>query len=167
MTPAGLADASAIGLAAVFSWAAVVKLLGRSATEQSFIELGLVAPRVLSIVVPMIELSAAGLLLAVAPVGAALALFLLVAFCVVLASAIRSGLVVGCACFGATPDHPVGPLDIVRNVGLALMCQLAIFGRSPVRPELVSLAVTAGVMIVGWATLRRARVRARSEVGGE
>lgn len=167
MTASGLADAAAIGLAVVFAWAAVLKLVSRSATIESFTELGLIAPSTLAVVVPVVELSAAAMLIVVAPVGAAVALFLLVAFCVVLARALRSGLRVSCACFGAPPDHPITPLDIVRNVGLGLLCQLAIFGRSPVEPHAVSLLVVAAAMGIGWATLRSARARVGSEVGGE
>ena len=163
MTPAGLADAAAIGLAVVFAWAAALKVISRAATVSSFVGLGLVAPRALALAVPALELIAAALLIAVPPVGAALALFLLVVFCVVLARALRSGLRVSCACFGATPDQPISPLDIVRNVGLALLCQLAIFGRSPVQPQWASIAVIAGVMGVAWMSLRSAR----SQIGGE
>lgn len=167
MTASGLADAAAIGLAVVFAWAAILKLVGRSATVDSFAALGLIAPATLATVVPLVELGAAVLLIVVAPVGAAVALFLLVAFCVVLARALRSGLRVSCACFGATPDRPITPLDIVRNVGLGLLCQLAMFGRSPVEPDVVSLVVVAAVMGIGWVTLRSARVRVGSQVGGE
>ena len=157
MTATGLADAAALILAGIFAWAGVAKFIGRTATTASFEALGLVAPGVLVVVVPLVELSAAVLLVLVAPVGAALALFLLVCFTVVLLRAMRSGLRVDCACFGAVPGREITPVDVVRNIGLAIMCQFAMFGGSPIGIEPVPLAVAAVVVVIGWASLRAAR----------
>jgi len=152
-----LADATALVLAVIFGWAAVAKLITHPSTRESFTELGLVAPRALSFVVPAAELVTAILLVVAAPVGAAAAIFLLVCFTVILARALRSGMRVSCSCFGAAAGSDVSVVDVARNLGLAMLCQLALFARSPIRVELIPLAVVSGIVVIGWCSLRLAR----------
>ncbi len=159
MTPDGVASAAAIAVAFVFAWSAVAKLATRSRTVESFTELGLVAPSVLVPLVAAAELSAAVLLVVLPVVGAMVGVFLLVAFSVVLLRALRTGLVLSCACFGATSDRAVSPLDLARNLGLLIACQFAFFAPSPVEPDLRGVAAVAAVGLVAAVTLRSARRR--------
>lgn len=161
MTPEALSSAAAIAVAIALAWAAVAKLVTRGETVRSFSELGLVAPHVLVPVVAGAELVTAGLLVGVPVVGAVIAIFLLIAFTVVLVRAIRDGLVVSCACFGGTAEQEVSPVDVARNAGLLLLCQVALFAPTPARPTLASAALIAGVVLVGALSLRSARRRLR------
>jgi uncharacterized membrane protein YphA (DoxX/SURF4 family) len=165
VTPEGVASAAAIGLAVVLAWAAVAKVANRRATVESFTELGLVAPSALVWAVAVAELVAAVLLVLVPVAGAALAVVLLVAFTVVLFRALRSGLVVGCACFGAVSDRSISPLDLARNVGLVLAAHFAFAAPSPVRPDLGGVVLVAAVGLLGAWSLRTARVRMDGERG--
>lgn len=123
-----LVRAASLVLAIALGWSAVAKLLDLPGTRVAFESLGLRRARQLALVVPIVE-SATAVLLVVAPrVGGSIALFLLVAFTVVLADVLRRGLVVRCACFGALTDAPVGRRDVVRNgllIVLALIVALA------------------------------------------
>lgn len=159
MTPGGVASAAAIAVALVFAWSAVAKLATRARTVESFTELGLVAPSALVPLVVVAELAAAALLVLVPVVGAMVGVFLLVAFSVVLLRALRTGLVVSCACFGATSDRAVSPLDLARNLGLLIACQFAFFAPSPVEPDLWGIVAVAAVGLIATATLRSARRR--------
>lgn len=152
-----LADAAALALAVIFGWAALAKLINHRSTRESFDELGLVAPRALSFVVPAAEMLTGILLVVAAPVGAVAAIFLLVCFTVILARALRSGLRVSCSCFGATARNDVSGVDLVRNVGLAMLCQLALFARSPIQVEPIAVAAVTAVVAIGWWSLRVAR----------
>ena len=82
-------------------------------------------------VVPAAELVTAALLVAVPSVGGPAALFLLVAFTVVLSNVIRRGAHVTCACFGAASSHPVSVVDIARNLGLMVLAVAAIGAATP------------------------------------
>ena len=157
MSGGAAASAAALILAAVFAWAAIAKLLSLNATAASFAELGLVAPLVVASVVAALELVAAGLLVRIPVVGAGAALFLLVAFSVVLVRAISSGLVVSCACFGGTADRVISPLDIARNVGLVILAQFALFASWPIVFDARSWGLVGAVMAVGALSLRTAR----------
>jgi len=161
VTPQGLSSAAAIALAVVLAWAAVAKLTSREDTATSFRELGLVAPEALVLVVAGLELATAVLLVAVPVVGAVVAIFLLIAFSVVLLRALRDGLVVSCACFGGTAEHEVSPLDLARNFGLLLLCQVALFAPTPAEPTLAASGLVAAVVVLGGVSLRAARRRLR------
>ncbi len=151
------ASAAALILAAVFVWAASAKIGSLGATAASFAELGLVAPSSLAPTVAALELLAAGLLVRVPVVGAGAALFLLVAFSVVLVRAISSGLVVSCACFGGTADRVISPLDVARNVGLAILAQFALFAPWPIKFDAGSWGLVSAGVAVGALSLRMAR----------
>jgi len=165
VTPEGLASAAAILLAGLFAVAAVAKTVRHAATVESFRSLGLVGPEALGWLVPAGELFTAGLLIVVPVAGAGASVLLLVAFSVVLVRALRSGLAVDCACFGAIADGQISPLDVVRNVGLIALAHLALFAPSPVVVEAVALGFVAVVMLIAAFTLRSARGRLASLAG--
>lgn len=153
------ASAAALILAVSFAWAGLAKLVSLAATGESFAELGLIAPVLLARVVPAVELAAAVLLVRWPVVGGAVALFLLVGFTVVLVRALGSGLVVSCACFGATTDREISPLDIARNVGFAILAQFALFAAWPLAFDAASWGLVALLVGVGALSLRSARGR--------
>jgi len=165
VTPDGLSSAAAILLATLFAVAAVAKSAQHAATVESFRALGLVGPEALGWLVPAGELLTAGLLIVVPVAGAGMSVLLLVAFSVVLVRALRSGLAVDCACFGAIADRQVSPLDVVRNIGLIAVAHLALFAPSPVVVEAGALGFVALVMLIAAFTLRSARERLASLSG--
>lgn len=119
----------ALALGGVFGVAAVAKLRDRVGTERSFSALGLRWPAHLAVVVPAIEALTAVALVVVPVAGAAVALGLLGVFSVVLLRVLRSGVPLGCACFGAIGarrDRPVGWGSLLRNLGLALLAVLVL-----------------------------------------
>ena len=121
------ARVAAAVLAVVFTWAALAKLVRRDETADAFGSLGLRHPAELAVVVPLLELFVALELLLMPLVGAYGALFLLVAFTVVLVRVVRRDVAVGCACFGSMSNRPAEPVSwrsLVRNgvlVALALV----------------------------------------------
>lgn len=103
-------------LAAVFGWSALAKLRDVPGTVESFRAMGLRRPLFLARVIPVVELGV-GVWILLAPwVGASLAFAMLVGFTLVILSVIRSGVVVRCACFGATSAAPLGWGGVVRNL---------------------------------------------------
>lgn len=123
-----LVRAAALVLAAVLGWSALAKLADVPGTRSSFEALGLRWSRELAFLVPAAEAATAVLLVVAPRMGGAIALFLLVAFTVVLVDVLRRGLEVRCACFGSLTESPVGHRDVVRNgllIGLALIVALA------------------------------------------
>src|SRR5262245_18907724 len=104
MATAGLVLLGRAVLAAVLATAGVAKLADHSGTRRSLVEFGFprwLAPP-LSIGVPMVELAAAAALLpaASARAGDAVALVLLTAFSMLVATAVTRGRRVNCRCFG-------------------------------------------------------------------
>ncbi len=138
-------------------WAAVAKLRDPAATRRSFDELGLRAPGVAAIVVPVVELLVAVALVLWPPVGGAAAIVLLVAFTVVLVRVVMSGARVPCACFGATATSPVGWPDVARNLGLLALAVAAWVPETAGVPSLGALVLIGLVMLVGRSVLRLAR----------
>ena len=119
------AFAAAWTLALVFVWSALAKIGRPAETAEGFTELGLRDPATMAKVVPVVEVGAALLLLVARPVGAVLSFGLLVAFSVVLARVLRSGLHVRCACFGAVSSREVSPRDLLRNAALMALALVA------------------------------------------
>lgn len=103
-------------LAIVFVAAGLAKLLARRATTDDFAALGLPQPRLLALLVPIVELVVAGLLVVVPWLGGISAFGLLAVFTAFLVPVVRSGAVVSCACFGGARSSPVSGIHIVRNV---------------------------------------------------
>jgi uncharacterized membrane protein YphA (DoxX/SURF4 family) len=162
-----LAGASALVLAAVFVWAAAAKATDRSATTASFRGLGLPVPSTLSVLVPIIETAVAVGLVAAPASAAWAAVILLVAFSVVVARAVASGVDVSCACFGSGPGaesgRAVSVVELVRNAGLAGLGIVATgaaagIARWPGLPALVIVTVTVALSRVGFAIVDLRRI---------
>jgi uncharacterized membrane protein YphA (DoxX/SURF4 family) len=145
----GLATASAYVLATVFVVASASKLAAGSRTADIFHALGLPAARVLAWVVPAVELVVAVALVAAPSVGAVAALVVLVAFSVVLARAVASGIGAPCACFGRPRTDPVSVVDLVRNVLLSVLAVAALGAGHPVRPSLTEMAIVGAAVVAG------------------
>jgi len=146
-------------LAAILVWAAFLKLRDPDATRASFDALGLRSPHVLAWAVPVAEVVVAATVVLWPPFGGSAAIVLLVAFTVVLTQVVRSGARVPCACFGATATSPVSWLDVVRNVGLALLALVASIPSTRGWPGLLPLVVVAVAIVVSSALLRLARAQ--------
>ncbi len=146
---AQLGVVAGVALAVVFVAAAIAKardLAGFRAALAGYGWLpgGSLAP--LAVAVPSLELTCATLLLVPAsrPGGAVLALTLLLAFTVALASAVARGRAVDCGCFGGGgADEPASWLSIVRNSLLAAVAVLAIAFR-PADGAVSAAAVLSG-----------------------
>lgn len=125
MSPVRLAGSA---LAAVLLWSAVAKLRDAEGTAAAFQGLGLRAAGWLAVIVPMAEMATAVLLVVTPPVGGAFALFLFVAFTVVIGDVLRRGVRVRCACFGGIRQTVVGPRDLVRNAALIVVAMFVTLG---------------------------------------
>lgn len=153
---------AALALAVVFAWAAVVKLRDLPRTRRSFAALGLRPARHLAVLIPCFELATAGALLFVPTWGAFAAIGLLCAFSALLVRVLVDGRTVACGCFGGTGAEPVGPQDIVRNLGLLLGAVVALWAT----PGAWSLPAILTVGAAGTILLMvHALVRLRGEVG--
>ncbi len=111
------------GLAALYLVSGVLKLADPAAFAESLEHYQLVPPVLtyaLSLVVPWLELMAAAALMARSwqLAGWLLAILLGVGFSIFVTSAWIRGIDVSCGCFGASSQQPVGPLAVVRAVGL-------------------------------------------------
>lgn len=110
-------------LAAVFAVAGAAKLADPSGSRRALRAFGaparLVAPA--AIVLPLLELGIAVALLVPASArwGALTAGLLLLAFCVVIARAMRTGTDADCHCFGQLHSAPAGGATLARNAALA------------------------------------------------
>jgi uncharacterized membrane protein YphA (DoxX/SURF4 family) len=125
------ARVSSIVLCVVFAWAGAAKLADREGTVDAFGSLGLRRPADLAIVVPVLELFVAVELIAMPLVGAYGALFMLVAFTVVLVGVVRRGVPVACACFGSVSTRRADPVtwrSLLRNAVLIVLALLAAAG---------------------------------------
>lgn len=105
-------------LAVVMAAAAGAKLSRPADTRRSFEALGLRSPAALAGGVPVVELAVAVLLIAVPPIGAVLAVVVLVAFSAFLIGRLRRGDETPCACFGQVRPRPIDGRDLVRNIAL-------------------------------------------------
>jgi hypothetical protein len=116
--------AAGIALGLVLLVSSVTKLSSGTWPAQAA---ALHAPRWAVVVVPGLELVlgatlVSGLGYPITPVAAAI---LLVAFSALLVVNLAAGRRPPCACFGARSTHPIGPLTLVRNVGLLALAVLA------------------------------------------
>ncbi len=158
-----VASTAALGLAIVLAWSGVAKLRGLASTISAFERIGLPKPGLLGRAVPVAELAVAGALLVAPRLGALAAIALLVAFTGVLLTIIRSGRSISCGCFGSTNAEPVGPADIVRNIGLLFAAAVALGATDLVRPDLPALVVVSlSALVVG---LVMAMASLRHQVG--
>ena len=147
---AGFAYAGAVVLAAVFVRAAAAKLARPRDAAAGFDALGVPAPAAMAWLVPAAELAVATLLVAVPRAGGVAALVLLVPFTLVLARAVRAGVLTGCACFGSSSRRPVSGRDLVRNGVLAAMALVVSAAAEPRAAVLVLTGVAVAIVAVGW-----------------
>ena len=145
----------AVGLALVFAWAGVAKLLAPGPTARSFAALG-VPPR-LARVVPFVELGLAAAMV-VAPITAVASLMLLGVFTIVLVGADDG---VRCACFGSASSEPVSWVQIVRNGFLAAAAAIA-SGATPHIPSLAAVLTTAGIAAIALLVLALADLKRKT-----
>jgi hypothetical protein len=155
----GVGTVAAVILAAVFSWAAVAKGARRRDTVAAFTGLGIPAPAVLAVVVPVAELAIAVLLVVRPQIGGALALAMLAAFTLAIVGALRRGVETGCGCFGSRRDAPVNPSDVVRNALLAAFAVLATGARRLVAPSAGDVLAGLAAVVVAGAVLGVAQRR--------
>lgn len=128
--------ASALVLSLVLAVAAFSKLsrggLSRDGeVVDSFRQLRVPMPRLLGVVIPLLELVVAMTLIVVPRVGGVMALVMLMAFTAVLVRTIRSGTTAGCGCFGRPGSGPVRWADVWRNAFLALLALMALATATP------------------------------------
>jgi len=107
-----------VALAVAFAAAGGAKLADRPATVEGFRALGVPAPALLAVAIPVAEVLAAVLLVAAPAVGAAVAVVLLVAFTGLLAVRVAQGSTAACRCFGGVRVRPVSWRDLARNTAL-------------------------------------------------
>lgn len=90
---------------------------------------GLGAPRLMIPVLPWLELviGAALIVQLGEPIPAVLAILLLIAFTLLIASRLHEGKRPECACFGAWSAKPIGPAHIARNVLLLMLGMLSLY----------------------------------------
>jgi uncharacterized membrane protein YphA (DoxX/SURF4 family) len=115
-------------LTALFIVSAIAKLRSPETTLDDFTRIGVPTPELARYMIPAIEIAVAVALIISPPAGGISAFVLLVAFTTTLASIVKSGRTVGCACFGAISTEPVGRNQIYRNLVLmaaALIVALA------------------------------------------
>ncbi len=144
----GVATMMAIGLAAVFTVAAVVKAIAPETTTREFGQLGLPAPAVLARVVPAFELSVVAALLVMPRLGSVLASATLIVFTGVLVVVLRSGRQVSCGCLGSLSSEPISWSTVARNGVLLLMAVTA--GMSPrlVVPGIESVVAASMLVLI-------------------
>lgn len=138
----------AVGLAAVFALAAVLKLVSPAKTTREFRALELPVPAILATAVPVAELTVAFDLVFRPRQGAMLALVLLGAFTAVIVRTVRSGLEVSCGCLGSVQERPVSWDAVVRNAVLAVMAVLATAAPALTRPGLAPVLVFVGFCLI-------------------
>ena len=159
MSAQGIGYAAAIVLACAFALAAVSKLRDLRGTLADFTALGVPSPRLFAQVMPLAELAITALLLIVPAVGGIAALITLAFFTVFLASRLRAGVHAPCACFGAMSVHPLSAVDLVRNVGLALLAAAALMPTRPGGVHVIDAFVVGLAVVLGLAILRLLRSR--------
>jgi uncharacterized membrane protein YphA (DoxX/SURF4 family) len=120
--------ALALALAVLFAWAGAAKLVDAAGTRTTMAALGVPAPRVVALALPVIELAVAAALVVEPAVGAVAAIATLAAFTVFLVGRIRAGVTVPCRCFGAASTAPVGWATVARNGALAAVAVAVLAG---------------------------------------
>jgi hypothetical protein len=162
-----VSSVSALIIIGTFCWAAVAKLRNRIATNTAFKTLRLPAPKLLSAVVPLVEVGIGATMIFQQRFGAALAIVLLGIFTAFLVGKLRSGSAVSCGCFGSAQTTPVSWVTIGRNVvlitlgGIALTIQptVAFVDRTTsLHIALLTTAVTVtliGALIISVLTMKQ------------
>jgi thiol-disulfide isomerase/thioredoxin len=129
-------------LAGVFLVAGGAKLADRDGSREALAGFGLTRGiSQAAVLLPVVELAAAGLLIpaGTARWGALLALALLAVFSLAIASALRRGETPDCHCFGGLRSAPAGRVTLARNAVLTALAGFVVLagwgdgGASPVR----------------------------------
>lgn len=149
---AALASTAALAIAVVFAVAAWAK--ARRPAHRELAALRVPMPRLLAGLLPPSELGVAVLLVVRPRWGAALATVLLTAFTVPVVAAVRRGRVVSCGCFGSSSSQPVGWGTIGRNAVLVVLAATATATPSLTTPDLASVLVLTGVIVIGAVTVQ-------------
>lgn len=120
-----VATIAAIIVGAALIWAGVFKLLDGPAWPKAAADMGVSRP--IARVVPFVELSIGVTLIVpvLRPWPAIAAIVLLLAFTVVILRRILDGSRPPCACFGSRSNRPLGPIHVLRNVGLIAAATVA------------------------------------------
>jgi hypothetical protein len=160
----GVGYAAALVLAAVFAVAGMAKLGDRAGTRTTFVALGLPEPAAAA--VPAFELGIAIGLVVTPGWAAVVALALLAAFTTFLVRAVRSGVTVGCNCFGSARHAPVSAVELFRNTLLAIAGAVALSATGPTVPDASAIAVTVLAVAGGITSLRLADRRRRRRAEG-
>lgn len=158
--------AARVVLAIVFLASASSKLRTRSAFADfrtSLIAmLGLTHPRkrqLVAVMVVLLEVLVAAFMIVpqqmVFRLGCLSASFLLLAFSLVLARTLRTGLQVACHCFGASSTAIVSSHDIARNLLLAAFAlAVGVIAPAPAIPTaLATLPVGTAAVLAAWAAI--------------
>lgn len=158
---AGVGYLSALVLAVVLATAGIAKWRAPRRTTESFAGLGVPWPAAAARAVPLAEIGLAVGLAAWPRHAGAASLVVLAAFTAVLVHALRRGLAVGCACFGATATRHVSGAEVLRNLLLSVLAGASLFATRPVAPGvpglvLVGTAVVLGAVVLAAWDLRRA-----------
>ena len=167
-------------LAAVFTVAAIGKLLDLDGSRRALVEFGVPAhaARLGGVALPFAELAVAIALLFVptATWGAVGALLLLFAFSAGVARALSRGEAPDCHCFGQIHSEPAGRSTLIRNAVLAAAAVLIVAGgRGPsldgaleslhgAQIALVATSVLAALLAVAVAQLWAERRRLRAQL---
>lgn len=157
----GVGDTAAWFLAITFAIAAITKLRSPLETEASFQAFGLRSPESLARAVPVAELVTSVGLVAAPRFASLVALSLLVVFTAVLIRGLRSGVSIGCGCFGSTGRKAVSEVEAARNgvlITLAMTTALT-SKRGVASPSLAGVIAIGGgfCAISGLIALARSR----------
>lgn len=116
---------AAVALGLIFVVAGGSKLVAGGAWVAQAGEMG--APRPVALLVPWIELVLGATLIVqlVMPAPALVAIAVLVTFSVAIGRQLVDGRHPPCACFGTWSTAPLGPVHMVRNVGLMALAVVA------------------------------------------
>lgn len=154
------ASLAALIVAAVFTIAAISKLMAPEKTAREFTNLGLPVANLLARLVPVAELAVVGVLLAAPRLGGLLAVLLISGFTVVLLNVLQSGRSVSCGCLGSLSDEPISYWTIARNGGLLLTATAASAVESLQVPGLAVVLVGGSALLLVAVAVQLAKLRA-------
>jgi uncharacterized membrane protein YphA (DoxX/SURF4 family) len=153
----GIGYTAAVALAAMFLIASFSKLGAPQESAAGFAAFGLPAPKLLAVVLPIVEIGLAILLLIIPWLGGAIALGILTLFTAVLVNALRHGIAAPCNCFGTNASNKnISWFEVARNGILMLGAFCALFATKPIRPYMNQVGIVAlGVCAVVGLTIWR------------
>ena len=118
---------AALGLAAMFGWAALAKLRSPDLVEKRFVAMGL--PKAVGRILPWAEIGLAVVLVVFPSIGAGAALVFLVVSSVGICYLLARGKVAGCGCFGN--HRELSWREVAHNGGLMLVGVAALYSEVP------------------------------------